>query len=318
MHMRKDTVVLPAALEKQLPVRDAQGNAVLKAGLFLTLYFRNGHDESKRQAVLACAQDFLQLFGSEMQWGLLGVGQPKPVDQFAPDATRHYLESVDVDGDDGWQIYWHGDAPADASDFGFQASGTARHDSEELGHLSCLTMHCRLDNAVCGPAELLNLAAVWSQRLQPLHGYAGVAIIRAADRFVAAHCETEEYALAQRFPTLEVDYPLKHALWTREGIKGGNWLTILSDAMVQQLEQVSGPLALPDSLPRHPYAGGLIIRAGEAPVVIDRNQGDDSPVRRELAGVLLPIRVKMHPAVHTSHGKFTRQAFEDWLARFDP
>ena len=318
MHMRKESVVLPASLEQQLPVRDAKGNAVLKAGLLLTLYFRQGHEESKRQAVLACAENFLQLFGSEMQWGLLGVGKPTPVENFAPDATRHYLAAVDVDDDDGWQIYWHGNAPVDASDFGFQASGTARHDSEELGHLSCLTMHCRLDNAVCGPAELLNLALSWSQRLQPVHGYAGVGIIRAADRFVGAHCETEEFALARRYPTLEVDYPLSHALWTRDGIKGGNWLTILSDAMVQQLEQVSGPLALPDSLSRHPYAGGLIIRAGAAPVVIDRNQGEDSPAYHELARILQPIRVKLHPAVHTSRGKFTRQAFEEWLARFDP
>ncbi|HVL00401.1 MAG TPA: type VI immunity family protein [Dongiaceae bacterium] len=308
---------MPDALAKLLPVRDAKGNAVLKVGVLLTLYFRHGHDAGKRQAVLACVGDFLQMFGGEMKWGLLGVGQPTPVEQFAPDATRQYLESVDVEDPDGWQIYWHGDSPSDASDYGVQAFGKCRHDSEELEHLSYLTMHCPLHNGICGPAELLALAMRWSERLQPVQGYGGAGIIHAADRFVAAHGEVQEYALAQRYPTLEVDYPLKHALWTRAGIKGGNWLTVLSDIRLQQLEQTSGPLALTAAVFAHPYQGGTIIRAGDAPVIVDRNQGEDIPVAyRELARLLQPIRITVHPAVH-SNGKFSRQAFEGWLARFD-
>lgn len=314
--LEMQTLTVPDSLAKMLPVRDDKGNAVLKVGLFLTLYFRNAHEASKRDAVLSCVEDFLGFFSSRIDWGILGVGKPQSVDTFPPNATADYLKSVDVEDDDGWQVYWHSGVPSDASDFGIQIFGKARAFSEEMGHLSYLTMHAPINNDQLAPDKLTALALQWCERLQPVHGYGGVGIIRSADKFVASHCEPEEFALAQRFPTLDVDYPLDHALWTREGIKGGNWLTVLSEPLVQRLT-VDHPMELPDSFSLHRYSGGLIIQAGKLPTIVDRNLGEESTSFRALARILQPLRIKIHPAVHTSHGKFTRQAFEEWLMRFE-
>ena len=41
--------------------------------------------------------------------------------------------------------------------------------------------------------------------------------------------ETTVYRIAKQFPGLEVDDPTGHCIWLEQedGIKGGNWLTIL-------------------------------------------------------------------------------------------
>lgn len=309
--------MLTESLQTMLPIRDSKNNPVIKVCPLLTLYFHNGHLESTRLAVSECANEFLNVFKAQLHWGILGVGKPQAFKSFPEQATRQYLDSVDVTDDDGWQIYWHSDEPEHASDCGFQASGCSQQQSEELGHLSYLSVHFPLHSALGDPDALLALALRWCERLKPYHGYGGMGIIHASDRFVAAQHENEEYALAQRFPALEVDYPLKHALWSREGIKGGNWLTILSESWLGKLQSPDSGFTLPAPFDIHPYPGGIIIRAGQSPIVADRNQGTDTPIYRQLANALKPIRLTTHPAIHTSRGKFNRQAFEEWIERFD-
>ncbi|RLT95009.1 MAG: DUF3396 domain-containing protein [Ketobacter sp.] len=321
MRMLNDTheanADLPETLKAMLPIRDTENKSVLKVCPFLTLYFKNAHLESTRMAVADCVEEFLAAFKDDIEWGLLGVGKPQAAGTFSENATRNYLQSVDVTNDDGWQIYWQSDAPNEASDCGLQAFGKSQQQSEELGHLSYLSVHFPLQSPLSEPEALLELALRWCEKLDPFHGYGGMGIIHSSDRFVAAQHEIKEYALAQRFPALEVDYPLKHALWSREGIKGGNWLTILSSYWDQKLKQGDSQFKLSAAFEIHPYSGGIIIRAGKSPIVADHNSGAKTPIYNELAQALHPIRLTTHPAVHTSQGKFTRQAFEEWLERFD-
>lgn len=309
--------MLSETLQTMLPIRDNKHNPVIKVCPLLTLYFHNGHLEDTRKAVSECAEEFLNQFKDQIQWGIVGVGKPQAFNTFPERASQRYLDSVDVANEDGWQIYWQSDEPEHASDCGFQAFGSSRQQSEELGHLSYLSAHFPLHSALSDPEALLALALRWCKRLKPFHGYGGMGIIHASDRFVAASYEKEEYALAQRFPALEVDYPLKHALWSREGIKGGNWLTILSDSWLDKLQSTGAQINLPAPFETHPYGDGIIIRAGQSPIVEDRNQGADTPLYNQLAKTLKPIRLTTHPAIHTSRGKFTRQAFEEWIERFD-
>ncbi len=67
----------------------------------------------------------------------------------------------------------------------------------------------------------------------------------------------------------------------------------------------------------HEYGGGVLIVAGPAPEIGDRNQKADTPRLHRLARVLKPIRASRHWPVQAL-GKFSdADAFNAWLARFD-
>lgn len=122
------------------------------------------------------------------------------------------------------------------------------------------------------------------------------------------------YGLARRFPGLELDDPLVHVLYLREGIKGNNWLTVLADSWVKSLgglELLTKKLG--EGFTLHPYPGGVMIQTGPHPQLGDVNRQLEPVGYRQLAQVLRPIRVR-------SHGGFLgldQERSLAWLARFD-
>jgi hypothetical protein len=111
---------------------------------------------------------------------------------------------------------------------------------------------------------------------------------------------------------------MSHKLATLNGIKGGNWLTILSDPFVERLggrdairEALGEPFAVES------FTGGVMIVAGNAPEVGDRNRNIDAPLYRKLARILRPIRIDQHPPVYAMGPLSVEGEFDAWLARFD-
>jgi hypothetical protein len=155
--------------------------------------------------------------------------------------------------------------------------------------------------------------------LQPFHGYGGIGILTSEAPAIAQRHERPVYALAQRFPGLEVDEPIGHSIFTKEGIKGGNWLTVLSDHWIGKLggaqkmrQQLDGQQFRIDE-----YLGGAMILAGSIPELGDRDWQIDTPNYRQLAHLLKPIRTTHHAAIHNTPGCLRWHEFEAWLARFD-
>jgi hypothetical protein len=153
--------------------------------------------------------------------------------------------------------------------------------------------------------------------LKPEHGYAGIGLVTAADRFLAAQFEGVVTSLAERFPGLEIDYPVKHLLWARAGIKSVNWLTILGEDVIARFGGVDVvKAALPFSATVRPYDGGAIIQASQLPQIGDRNRQIGVDAYVTVARALQPIRITTHSGVHGGEG-LDRERFERWLARFD-
>ena len=168
-----------------------------------------------------------------------------------------------------------------------------------------------------GPQGFRSFVTRASERLQPVHGYAGIGLVTAADRFLASQFNDDVAAMAERFPGLEIDYPVKHLVWLRTGIKGVNWLTILGNDTIERfggLERVQS--ALPAAAALHAFRGGCLIQAGPAPRIGDRNLGLGVEDYRSVAVALKPLRITTHSAVHGTAG-LDRARFEAWLARFD-
>jgi hypothetical protein len=158
----------------------------------------------------------------------------------------------------------------------------------------------------------------WCMYLKPHYGYGGITLLESPDRGLAQRYASNIAAFAGQYPGLEIDRPMSHKLATQNGIKGGNWLTILSTYFVEQLggsnslrEQLGAPFVV------EAYDGGMMVVAGPVPEVGDRNRNVDTPLYRMLAGVLKPIRIQDHPRPYAK-GRFAEDgAFATWLARFD-
>jgi hypothetical protein len=301
---------------------DDVGRVVLRLGLVATWYFHDGYKLEKRRAVADCYDEFQASFGERLRWRVVEGGH------FS--GARHkknlgtYLlapKFAAPNSDKNWSFLYHGgERKEDVSDVRIEALGLSRVECEsEDGGLSYLTIALPLSLLADRSADFQDLVLRWSRRLQPFHGYGGIGILTPHDLGLAQMNEEGVFAIAQRFPGLEVDYPLEHSLWIKKGIKGGSWITLLSDhwaAKLGGIEKIreafnSGPFRVDE------YPGGIMIVAGSIPEPGGHGRQMDVGSYRTLARVLRPIRTTHHPAVHSTPGCFRWHEFEAWLARFD-
>jgi len=268
---------------------DAKGRVIMRVGVIVTLYFHHGHSLHKREGVLRCFREYQQMCGEQLRWWVVEGETFNPVSKLRNRDMAPYLLSAKFEQfDQSWAFFWHGgDRKEDASDFRFRAFGESKSEAEAGDELSFLQATFPVDWFENDWQKLTRLTFSWAERMEPFHGYAGIGILDAADRGLAAANEKSLYALAQRHPGLEADYPLQHGLWTKGGIKGSNWLTVLSNGFIERLggiEFLTGNIEPPLQLMR--YAGGAIIVAGPRPEVGDRNRGVDTPTYRKIARLL--------------------------------
>lgn len=305
-----------------LTEHDDRGVAVVLIGTVLTLYFRNGHCRDVRNAVLDCFNEYLLLHGNKFRWWVTEGGHPSPVASLTDKDMTPYLLSDKYerpDSDLNWAFLWHGgERREDASTVAFFGFGASRADSEYLGALSFISVKFPLATEEGAASELLTITEKWAKRLKPLHGYAGAAVFTSPDDATAAKSEGRLVYYGGRYPGLELDFPLSHALHTRQGIKGVNWLTVLSDELLNAAGGIDQLVAhLPKGGKFKTYQGGGVLIASPLPCIGDRYEGIDVPAYRQVAQMLKPIRITLHPAVRRTPAGFDRQGFEGWLNRLD-
>jgi len=155
------------------------------------------------------------------------------------------------------------------------------------------------------------------REMKPIHGYAGLGIIESLATATRERHEQTVFSLAQHFPGLEVDYPTVHSLNCAKGIKGVNWLTILSEPFAAQLGGASTlQKRLGDQFTTYSYSGGVIIQAGPQPQVGSGNECPDLYIK--LNTILRPIRASNgHPFHHYGANRFDLHRSNEWLQRFD-
>ncbi len=138
--------------------------------------------------------------------------------------------------------------------------------------------------------------------LRPLHGVAGPGV-----QFDRIYGSTTAYALsfplAARFPGLHCGLDRMFAIEmqvdrsTADALKifTINWLTVLSDAVIDSVPGVRAALAaLPDSCPRHTYPGGMVVQAGPVPQLGDKNRGLVLDDYRRVAAATAPLRFESY------------------------
>jgi hypothetical protein len=296
-------------------IRDPDGQVLVRIGLVLTLYFDDGFSASVRSRIGACLELFLSLCGPQLRWYL--PPDAETWSQISPDAlarVREWFESGTADY--SWATSWRsGRTPLEAGEFQFNVLAL----EGKLPRLSFLQVILPINWLQTSLGPFPQVAWQFAQILRPFHGYGGLGFAAPSDIALRDAAQPEVYAMARRFPGIEVDRPVGHLFYLAEGIKGVNWLTILGEHWIATMGGVERLRALLDvRFVFHSYGGGLIIQAGDAPETGDVNQRLWPRAYAILARVLRPIRIRRHGSFdNAGEHRFTDETTMDWLSRFD-
>jgi hypothetical protein len=124
------------------------------------------------------------------------------------------------------------------------------------------------------------------------------------------------FAWARRYWGVEaqdLDVTVDHML---AGYKCPSWLTIIGQSFAEKSPDVV-PAAQAVAFRSIPTSGGMILQAGPAPELIDRNRNERFDTYAAIAHALLPIQVQTHAPFGGS--RWTDDNTMAWLRRFtDP
>jgi hypothetical protein len=166
---------------------------------------------------------------------------------------------------------------------------------------------------------IVDLVVGVCSKLQPEHGYAGLAIIPWVREQYHAPSMGTVAAFVRRFRGLELDFPYLNArlLSRKPAIRGINWLTVLADPWVEKLGgQAALEAKLGPEIPIHRFATGIVIQAGPRPQFGDVNRAERMPYYQRVSLALKSIRTPHIGALLSSYGLNDAET-EAYLARFD-
>jgi hypothetical protein len=304
-------------IERTLTLREDDGTVILRVGLIFTVYFRQAYKPEVRAGVLEAVQMWLRTVAGQVAWARRSETKWQRFRDDTPQQLENWVSQRPSSHE--WSIALHGgEKSADASGMFLRVLGNADWTPQHiLSHFSLgFPLTWFADHPGSFPAFCQELCSI----LRPLSGYAGIGIARPNGAMEVDRAEPAVYAIAQRFPGLEVDVPAIHDVYIGDCIKGVNWLTVLGTQLV---ERFGGDAKLSHALPPAasilPFKGGVIVKSGPQPRLGDSNVNrmpdDYVAVNRVLRSLRASDTGAFH---HANDGKcFDREASLAWLARFD-
>jgi hypothetical protein len=324
---KMDLAGLSEVLSEHLAVKDQEGHTVLQVAQLASVYFPDPFRREVKEAVVTCCEAYLQRCRQHLHWTLNpATGFPEPFGESQAANPRAWLPEVPEDEE--FTLIYHGNPWKNgASPYSLETFGSERRPYLEFGYFRVSFPLLEFaDGSGSLPEVLLDIC----RTLKPASGYAGIGLIDTQHSWTNIQYQPVVYDWAQRFPGLEVDYPLSHSIWLttgregrRDGIKGVNWLTVVGDRYLPELggaDKVEADLAALDSqFVVRRYDGGILIQAGPRPQLGDAARGVWPALYVKLARVLKPIRVTSHKPFQrgTAVVPFDAANSEAWLRRFD-
>ena len=171
-----------------------------------------------------------------------------------------------------------------------------------------------------GVEQLIALNQQISEILQPMHGFFGLGIQHSHEYYDYQYLE---YELAHQFLGLDISN-VEGDEHLREGFKCINWLTILSDQLIT--DKLGSLEALKErnsdnEIRFYPYAGGVVVRAGEVPELGDVAS---NPYPKHYVNVNALLKPARAPEIASlgfgsinGEIRFNNRTSKEWQCRFD-
>ncbi len=305
------------SFDENFSITDEENRVLLQGALIATFYFKNGHLQQKKQAVLHCIKQYVQQCSQHLKWVYPSFDTDhsgyRAVSGLYDFELDDYL--LNRDEDFAWEFGSHSGATAEeASFFCFEGFSRAKWKPKPIGYFKVAFPMTWFAEQ---PSSFADFVLDCCRHLHPYHGYGGIGLVVSPNRFLRSAGEQKEFSLAMQFPGLEIDHPISHLSWVWNGIKGVNWLTFFDNSW---LDKINGIETLKDNLDDvfkiTTYTNGVLIQAGEKPQVGSVNHRIMPEKYSQLSKLLKPIRITTHSGIH-SQGPFNREKFEKWLAKFD-
>ncbi|CNG31554.1 type VI immunity family protein [Yersinia similis] len=310
-----------ALLEQRVPeftFTDNNDVVVSRLGLSITLFFKQGYTQEKREKILACFSRFREEFGTHLRFHAHSF---KGMKKYSPENIAKVEDSIRNKGIydyGGWTI---SDAKnmSEAPNCLMRYLDSGNNNDNENSYLSLVLPWFYLKET-SGMARFNDWLTYLCQQLEPDSGDCGYCLILPRDYHDYLSIE---YELAKRYPPLQVNSTI-HAVSDEynNSSRGVNWITVLGDRYIKRLGGegwVRKVLSRDPDISIEPYPGGLLIRAGQHPDLTPLTAGLSSHYL-VVNQLIRPIRVQPKEG-HSLHfygvNHFDGLSTLAWYARYD-
>jgi hypothetical protein len=305
---------------EKLPTKDFElyqgSELIMRLGLGMTLFVPRPFS-TVREPMWGLWQDFLRLVGKEkLTWARLGGGnRSRAVTASTFRTIEAWLTGKKDYGKDCW-ISIH-DGPMDClGQYGFELEGLGEpvEDEEDVGFVD-MGFPVEMLDTLGGPALADRLIALAAQ--VPFYcGVAGYIFSRSSYKFDAVIRQMA--GLSRRFEGVEITASDREQYWAGKGLVSVNWVTFIGDPYLAELGGIKG---LTEKLPAGcvvtPLAHGVAVRAGDVPLLGDKNTGkDELELWRKVYKVLKPVQF-VDPIYEFDPFVFDGDRTAEWLQRLE-
>ncbi|MGV7959892.1 DUF3396 domain-containing protein [Photorhabdus tasmaniensis] len=298
---------------------NGDGLTVSRLGLSITLFFKQGYTQEKKQRILACYRRFRGEFGTHLRFHRHELEGLKKYSAENIAKVEEGILNQKKNQPCGWVV---SDAKNEdeAPHYLMRYLGSDEDDGDDDSSYLSLVLPWDYLKAQEGMARFMTWLDFLCEQLEPDSGDCGYCLVLPKDYYDYFPLE---YQLAQRYPALQVNSAVHTAkLQYEHSIRGINWITLLSRRFVARL---GGEIWIRKTLARYPdvaitpYRNGLMIRAGKYPDLTPL-PGSVPESYFAINQLIRPIRVIPREG-HSLHfygaGHFDDISTLAWYARYD-
>ena len=293
----------------------------IKTGLVGCYYLDQGYLPEKRQAIGQVLALYDKYWGDKLKFGFLdgNPNQLHPYQKFSIDKKQDLINNYALDV---LNFYW-----SNVDNLEFVPEYLIKTFSEpewyeklhqEISYVQLYLPISELKEF--GVEQLIDLNQKISEILQPMHGFFGLGIQHSHEYYDYQYLE---YELAHQFLGLDISN-VESDLRFRSGFKCINWLTILSDQLIA--DKLGSLEALKEhnndnEIRFYPYAGGVVVRAGEVPELGDVASNPYPKHYVNVNALLKPARAPELGSLGfgsiNGEIRFNNRTSKEWQCRFD-
>ena len=293
----------------------------IKTGLVGCYYLDQGYLPEKRQAIGQVLTLYDKYWGDKLKFGFFdgNSNQLHPYQKFSIDKKQDLINNYALDV---LNFYW---SNVDNLEFVPEYLIKTFSEPEWYEKLYPDVTYVQLYLPISelkefGVEQLIALNQQISEILQPMHGFFGLGIQHSHEYYDYQYLE---YELAHQFLGLDISN-VEGDEHLREGFKCINWLTILSDQLIT--DKLGSLEALKEhnndnEIRFYPYAGGVVVRAGEVPELGDVASNPYPKHYVNVNALLKPARAPeiLSLGLGSINGeiRFNKRTSKEWQCRFD-